>query len=126
MTHLLYKLVNLTLFYDVRDDVELIWFTNLQEASLHILACNFFCQIEPIIYSILGLKKTEPKLGFGGKKTERLKGPKIQGPPTQTLATKLWMHVRTRIRKIELIPFLHFQHLLLRSSSLQLFGSARI
>ena len=80
MTQLLYKLVNLTIFYDVRDDVELIWFTNLQEASLHIYARNFVCQIEPIIYSILGRKKTEPKLGFDGKKTERLKGPKIQVP----------------------------------------------
>ena len=28
----------------------------------------------------MGLKKTEPKLGFDAKKTVRLKGPKIQGP----------------------------------------------
>ena len=92
--------MNLTIFYDVRDDVELIWFTNLQEASLHILARNFVCQIEPIIYSILGLKKTEPKLGFDGKKTERLR---TENPRTvETLLT-----TRRRQEQITLSPRCH-------------------
>ena len=45
-------IINLAIFYDAIDDVELIGFSNLQEASLHMSAFKM-CVVKLRLYSLV-------------------------------------------------------------------------